>query len=85
MPEDIRGMFQKMLRTALDPIPSFQHALLCVGTKVLAVASKPRVPELSPSDMNLLIIQLMAELHPHSESAPKAPHTSLHRLTACLC
>ena len=48
----------------LKTLPQSTHAILFVGTKILAAYSKPEWMDLHPQDVTLLLLCSRAEFHP---------------------
>eukprot|EP00002_Diphylleia_rotans_P027496 TRINITY_DN5513_c0_g1_i1.p1 TRINITY_DN5513_c0_g1~~TRINITY_DN5513_c0_g1_i1.p1 ORF type:complete len:598 (-),score=128.82 TRINITY_DN5513_c0_g1_i1:220-2013(-) len=66
--EDIRSRCQTELERGLNIAPSASHAILLSGTKVVAIYSKTRAFELTPSEVCLLIIYLQSLFNPKTKN-----------------
>eukprot|EP01119_Soliformovum_irregulare_P025989 TRINITY_DN9775_c0_g1_i1.p1 TRINITY_DN9775_c0_g1~~TRINITY_DN9775_c0_g1_i1.p1 ORF type:complete len:745 (-),score=195.48 TRINITY_DN9775_c0_g1_i1:57-2144(-) len=63
--EALRGKVHDALKVSLDSSPSTIHGILLVGSKLLGIYTKPKVPELYSSDILLLILYVCGLFHPH--------------------
>lgn len=73
MNDDIRNRCYDSLKKVMYHHPHAHHGFIFVGTKLLVSYTKPKLLELNPADIFLLIIYFLGNFHPKARQMEETP------------